>query len=298
MITIKRDKEWVKVESWADVEGLPGYVPELDPKAVELDAVFGWYHEPELHVCGLSNCHTRHYRGYLVSTKDGQVTNIGHECGATQFGVEFETMSRQLDRDWQSQERREAVRAALARVPEWQARCAELLHGERGASWLDKEHRVLSHAASGLPAALARVVRDLIRSGDETLVRVRVATEREREIARETGQRVPQEVREEVGELAGVAVLGRIEELRELLPRNLEPGLATLAALDVEQASDSELRHWAKWVSEVEGELRRAADIVDAGRVFFTKDNVSQLAELATTGSDEKAVMRLARRYA
>lgn len=298
MITIKQDREWVKLESWADVEGLPGYVHELDPRTVDLDAVFGKYREPEWRVCGLSNCRTKHYRGYLVSAKDGRVTNIGHECGAKHFGIEFETMSRQLDRDWQSQERREAVRAALAHVPEWQKRCATLLYGERGASWLWKEYRVLLHSADGLPPALARVVQDLSRSGDQMLVRVRSATEKEREIARETGQRVPDEVREEVGQLAGVAVVGRIEELRKVLPKDLEPNLASLAELDIQQASDGELRHWARWVGEVDGELRRAEDIVYAGRVFFRKDNISQLAELATTRSEEKAVMRVAGRYA
>jgi hypothetical protein len=50
-----------------------------------------------------------HSRGYPVATKDGWLTNIGKDCGRICFGVDFETMSRQFDKDIAAKESRERI---------------------------------------------------------------------------------------------------------------------------------------------------------------------------------------------
>lgn len=149
----------------------------------------------------------------------------------------------------------------------------------------------------GLPPAIARAVRHLTRTGNDVLYCERAATEREMEFAKETGQRAPEIVREEVGALSDVAALGRLEELRQLLPKDLEPNLKGLAELDLTDAGDAQLNHWAKWAGEVEAKLARAVAIIDEARQFFTRENIAVLAELCTDKADERAVMALARRY-
>lgn len=300
MITIKRDRGWENPQSWSDVIELPGYVSEVDPKAVKLDAVIGKYREPELRVCGLTSCHRKHYRGYLVSCKDGKVTNIGVDCGKTHFGVDFETMSRQLDRDWQNQERRIAIAAAKARISQWQEECERLLNGtdeKKGAKWADRQHRRLLGAESKLPTLMLQMLRNAIKNGDGVLYVERTASEKDKEIAKETGQSIGATISEEIGTLYGVVGVGELEIIRETVPRDIVPNLNKLSALNVDEAGEGELRFWAKWSGEVDGKLNRVNSILNDALRFFSRENIALLAELAENKEQELIVMKYAKEY-
>ena len=93
MIVLNTGKELVRLESWADIEGRPGYSDNLDPSQHKLSAILGQYAFSAQIRCGLSNCHTPHHRGYLVVTQSGRETNIGKDCGKTYFGVDFEALA-------------------------------------------------------------------------------------------------------------------------------------------------------------------------------------------------------------
>src|SRR5262245_30741678 len=116
MITLNTERGLVHVESWQEVLELPGFVPELDPETARLDAIIGSYLMPEEVPCGLSNCRQPHNRGYLVTTKDGRVTNMGQYCGRRHFAVDFETLRRTFDRDTLRKQRRELITAAKHRI--------------------------------------------------------------------------------------------------------------------------------------------------------------------------------------
>lgn len=297
MITIKNDRGWENPKCWEDVESLAGYVKDIDPNQVKLKAVIGKYREPELRVCGLSSCHTKHFRGYLVSTTDGRVTNIGVDCGKKHFGVDFDTMSRQLDRDWQNQMHRETIASAQNRIENWEQECSLLLNGEYGGTWLSKQFRALMNRDKGLPQSITKTITDLIKTGNNVLFKERIATKQEKEIFKETGQKISEVVREEVGSLKGLSGLGKIEELRNLLPKDLEPNLKVLANIDVNNVDEKELRYWSKWSGDVESKLLSATSIIDDARQFFSKENISLLAEISETRDEEKIVMTFSKRY-
>lgn len=77
MITLNTDKGLIRIEAWEDVESRPGFVKNLDPTKHELASIIGRYILKEPIRCGLSNCHTPHAKGYIVTTKEGHETNIG-----------------------------------------------------------------------------------------------------------------------------------------------------------------------------------------------------------------------------
>ena len=297
MITIKKDRGWEKLESWEDIKSLPGYVRDIDPKAVKMEAVIGKYREPELRVCGLSNWHTKHFRGYLVSTIDGRVTNIGVDCGKNHFGVDFEIMSRQLDRDWQNQEHRESILSAKNRLDEWSSNCHRLLNDEHGASWLYKQHKSLMNFEKGLPEIIARKLKELMKNGNNILTRERAATKQEKEIAKETGQKMAAVIIEEVGVIKGLNGLSNIDELRSLLPKDLVPNLEVLKDINVTNASENDLRYWSKWCGEVDDKIAEASLIIEDARKFFAIENISMFTEIAESRNEEKSVMRIARHY-
>ena len=98
MITLNIEQGLIDLDSWDDLLTRPGFIATLDPKEHELHGVIGRYHEFEKQPCGLTECRTPHLRGYVVTTKEGLLTNIGKDCGKKYFGVEFENMSRDFDR--------------------------------------------------------------------------------------------------------------------------------------------------------------------------------------------------------
>ncbi|WOD14376.1 hypothetical protein [Paraburkholderia kirstenboschensis] len=152
MITLNGDKELIRVENWEAIEARPDFDGQLDPAAHELAAIIGSYLFSDYIACGLSNCRTPHGRGYLVVTKDARVTNIGKDCGARYFGVDFEDMSRQFDRDIAANENRERLWSFAFQLDTVAADVVRIRKGEGsepGADWLYKRSRALLNLNHG-----------------------------------------------------------------------------------------------------------------------------------------------------
>jgi hypothetical protein len=99
MITLKTERGFVQVEKWEEVTCLPGFVPNLNRSQHKIKDIVGRYIFPHTINCGLSDCHSAHKKGYVVSTESGELTNIGWICGSEYFGEGFDTLSRQFERD-------------------------------------------------------------------------------------------------------------------------------------------------------------------------------------------------------
>ncbi|MEF9443407.1 hypothetical protein OWT26_25875 [Burkholderia sp. 1A5] len=122
LITINTDKQLIRVDTWDAILERAGFTNDLDPKQHELKAIIGRYAFRDKLRCGLSSCHTPHNRGYIVVTKSGLETNIGKDCGKTHFGVDFNDMSRQFERDVTEKENREPSGASISAWTSWRRR--------------------------------------------------------------------------------------------------------------------------------------------------------------------------------
>jgi hypothetical protein len=172
LITINTDKQLIRVDTWDAIMERAGFTDDLDPKQHELKAIIGRYAFRDKLRCGLSSCHTPHNRGYIVVTKSGLETNIGKDCGKTHFGVDFNDMSRQFERDVTEKENRETLWSFHFRLDELAQTIEGIRKGYRGADWLYKRSRPLVELNRGCPAVVVRRVGDMIKTGS-TLVVVR-----------------------------------------------------------------------------------------------------------------------------
>lgn len=93
MIYLQEGEEFIEVKDWQEISSRKNYSPDLNIKDRSLEKIIGYYELPEKLKCGLSSCHTPHFKGYLVQTGDGSETNIGNACGKKYFDVVFEQMS-------------------------------------------------------------------------------------------------------------------------------------------------------------------------------------------------------------
>ena len=274
MIVLNQGKELVRVESWDDIVGRPGFNGNLNPAEHLLSGIIGQYAFADRIRCGLSDCHTPHGRGYLVVTKSGVETNIGKDCGKNYFGVDFETMATQFDRDIRDKQARERLWDFTFKLDELKQRIKALRTGERGADWVYKNSRPLVESGKGVPGVVIRRIADLLRNGDNLLTTEREPTEREIDLARVQGGRPPRVIVEKVADIRGLEALQSQNDLRQILVVDLEEGIKEFEPLNVDKMNSTELSRWSKWVGSIEQKLDSATAAIASGQALLTPANL------------------------
>ncbi|UIF85830.1 hypothetical protein [Cupriavidus sp. UYPR2.512] len=290
MITINTDKQLVRIDSWEQVLERPGFNDNLNPAQHELRAIIGRYVFKDKILCGLSSCHTPHNRGYLVVTKDGLETNLGKDCGRNHFGVDFNDMSRQFERDMTEKENRETLWSFHFKLDELFQAIEDLRRGDRGADWVHKKSRPLLELNKGCPQDVVRRVAELLKTGGNTIFTQRKATAKEIELEEErTGRRLPRPhyVDEPIGRVNYLDALRPENDLREILVLDLDAKGKEFAELNVDTMTHEQLVRWVKWVGTVEGKLERARDAIETGRHLLGEANLACLAEIIAKPADK-----------
>ena len=290
MITLNTEKGLVRIESWDEIIERPGFVSNLISDTVELDAIIGSYLFKDFVSCGLSSCHRSHGRGYLVTTKDGQETNIGKDCGKKHFSVDFESMRKAYERDSQNKERREQLETLQARIPSYLAAIKNIRAGGAGADCLYPLLQSLTTRGKGMPETLIEEISKMAKARNGRIIRQRQATDSEIEnLEAMQGKEIkrPHYISEEIGHLAGIAALYPEHNLRELLVVDVTEGLERIQQLDISSLRESELRAHRKWASELDAKLHTVKQTIREAKTLLVRSNLSQLAELIR-GKDEK----------
>lgn len=233
MITISTNKGLTKVEKWEDIQTRPGFLPDLNPADHELDSIIGRYIFPEKIRCGLSNCHTLHTRGYIVSTKSGRETNIGKDCGKTYFGVDFELQARKFDRDITESENRDLLWNFSFQLDEVERKIEALRKGDRGADWVNKNVQILKNPGR-IPNEIVRRLATMAKTQSNVLMAAREATEKEIKRLEESEKRSikrPYVIEEPIAEIAGIDALYPENDLRKLIVIDLEEELKSFKSV-------------------------------------------------------------------
>lgn len=285
MITISVERGLVRLSSWDEVYETPGFVKALDPKSTALKEIIGVYSFSSRQPCGLKSCKQPHSNGYLVTTTDGQVTNLGSVCGKSAFSVVFSSLQKVFDRDFRAKERRERLQTVKNRLPTLITRLSGLRDSARPAS-----RAVISLRGTSVPQPVAETVKRMMRTGDGSINTNRKGTKREREIALMSGTArpdMPYYVTETVGRLSNVAALQSYEVIRRDL-LELEPALSRLTEVDVSTLSERESRSLDKITAGLDARLDQMEQVVGSLRSFTTRENLAQLAAILDLPADRK----------
>tara|TARA_R110001599_G_C12182914_1_gene654219 strand:+ start:399 stop:1304 length:906 start_codon:yes stop_codon:yes gene_type:complete len=291
MITLNSDRGFVKVESWKDIEELAGFTINLDPKKHELKEIIGRYIFKDYIKCGLSNCHTPHGKGYIVSTKSGPVTNIGHNCGKNHFDIEFDQLSKSFERDIALHNYRENIGSFLITSSFYKEEVDNIREGELGADNLFKKSQLLTRKTSGCPDYVVTHILKMVRSRNPNLIRVREASESEtEELEAIQNKKLPRpyHIEENIGELKGLPFLYDENNLRKLIVVDLNEGLKFLSDLDIDNGDFKELKYWSSWCSDVERKIENIKSIVQTGITLLNKNNLLQLKEVLIDHEQQK----------
>lgn len=293
MITLNTEKGLVRIESWEDVIGRPGFVIDLDPSTIELKTIIGSYIFKDHVKCGLSSCHQPHGRGYLVTTKDGRETNIGKDCGKKHFSVDFEQLRNAYDRDFRNKERREQLETLLGRTPAYLEIIRELRSGSMGADSLYKDLQTLTTRGKGVPDVIVERLLQMARARNGRISIQREATALEIEnLEAIHGKKIerPHYFDEEVGHLSGIASLYPEHNLKNILIFDLVENLDRLQRVQVSALSDMELLKLSKWATALDAKLSTLRRAMREAKTLLSPANISKL-DVLIHGRDEKRVL-------
>jgi hypothetical protein len=288
LITLNLNQGLVKVASWDDIESLPGYKSDLSPKNYKLKEIIGRYIFKDYVRCGLSTCHTPHGKGYIVTTTEGAVTNIGKDCGKKHFGVEFETLSKKLELDIRVANYRETLGSFMMQLESYAQKLDKLRSGDAGADKVYKNLNTLMQRTSDCPESVVLQLRKCVRERNTEITRSRLATEQEIEdieaIENRTIER-PHYLSEPVATLAGISCLYPENDLREKIVVDLQSNLKKIETLDIDKANTSVLKHWSDWVGQFDNKIENVEEIISSAHRFLDLNNLKKLKCVLTNDS-------------
>lgn len=291
MITLNGERGFEKIESWDDIAGLPGFKEELDPKDNQLKEIIGRYIFKDYISCGLSTCRQPHGKGYIVTTKSGQVTNIGNGCGKTHFGVEFKELSKVFERALTEHNNRETL-ATFMFQKEGNSKLLHALRSEpNGADWVYKTTKPLTQNGKGCPDTVISKINEIVRSRNGTLIKAREASEdeiKDIEAIEERKLERPHYIGEVKGTLNGIEALFPENNLRKIIIKDLEDNLKTLSDIDIDNATYKELQYWVKWTAEFDNKIVTIKRIISSGVRLLDADNLLQLLHFVNNAQESK----------
>ncbi|MES9853630.1 MAG: hypothetical protein ABW170_17575 [Candidatus Thiodiazotropha sp. L084R] len=291
MITLNGERGFEKVETWEEITEIPGFEDNLDPKEHQLKEIIGRYIFKDFMPCGLSTCRQPHGKGYIVTTKTGQVTNIGNGCGKTHFGVDFQEQSKIFNRALTEHNNREALATFLFGLESNLEELEMLKAGEAGANSIYMKSKSLIQVGKGVPASVTKQINELVRrrSGDITIPRQASEEEiNDLETIQNRKLERPYYIDESVGNLRGLETLYTENDIRKILIKDLQENLKVLSDLDISTATFSELQFWVKWCSQYEQKIESVKKSMKNGILLLNKDNLFQLLATIENTDDVK----------
>lgn len=278
------DQNFDAIAVYEDLLARPNFHTSLPfhPKASRrFGAVVTPYRFLEKIPCGIESCHTPHFAGYLITTSDGLETAIGSHCGKTHFGMTFTRERQRVDQAIARKRRTDAIAAMLNDMP----RLLGVIEGlEKDYKDLqDKKQRLMGAVDVGFfPMLKARADR-----GQSEITKEVPMTKAEADVFFETSNRKANDGKGWPTKSVHLANLDGLlfikARFKDMLVVNLITPIRELSKTrisEIEGMKPRQLAAMAKWVGEVPQGILKAQAVIEAGRRFFTAENIEKLVHL------------------
>lgn len=299
MIVFRQNGEIVRIECWEDMIDREAFTYDLKSTDIQLKDVIGSYKLPTSYYCGLADCHQPHKVGYLVLTEDDRETNVGHNCGSTHFGLEFRTLTRQLDRDLEAFENRENLTSEKIRSPGYREKINKILENYDVEKIYDLL-RLLTTKRSRFPEKIPDTINRMLKQRSGNIVVEEKLSSREMELSsigasnfaeakgHSKGKGQTSYTTKVIGFVKGIDALHPSNNALKIIKNQLIPLLDELDTFDIDSSSDADVQGllrrfklFDKRIDESKKHLYSAIELLDC-------DNLMQLYPLVANdrGSD------------
>ncbi|NWC66023.1 hypothetical protein [Cedecea sp. P7760] len=276
MIYLLDDENFVEVDDWEKIVSRENYLPNLNALNKKLDKIIGYYELNKKVSCGLSSCRTPHYKGYVVKTDDESETNIGHDCGTKYFAVAFEKMSADFITALEVAKARSFIHENQPNVFGYWKEVNTLSVGPKNVMWaIGLLKKINDSDVIGYTAY--RALRDMHAGNNGNVINSRPPTAKEIELAQVSGQQPPSSVDVVVGFISRIDFLSPDNDLEALYEKKLRGSVQALQDAKPEKLSRTQLNAVVSGINSLQTNLSRAKDLIETARIFFTKENLSEL---------------------
>ncbi|OHX21236.1 hypothetical protein [Chromobacterium sphagni] len=275
------------IESIEELERLPGYTKDIDPKAVKLDKIVYFYRFPDTIRCGKENCHRPHLLGFVVRLEDGRLTNVGNVCGkdlgAEKFLAQSKMALRYIERRQvitSLQARRDATPSLEIRLAEAKSQAKEITDFVRRL-----EQTIGVQLVNLLKAKARRSEYDVYDYRELTKKQIKI-----RDVMRRTSSNVPKEIdtqeRYKAGTLEYINFFA--EDVRSMIFEKVEPAISSLQNSLLDEMRTPDLNRLSRSLTEAEVILNKMPDIANQAKAFAGKRNNFILAKILTKSLEDK----------
>jgi hypothetical protein len=234
------------------------------------------YSFEKLAPCGLSDCSTKHFYGYLVITSSGAETNIGHVCGEKAFGIDYKHARARFARD---EDRRVTIGRVLdlqGQAPKIKEQIHELSNRQYGVRWVYN----LRDAIKGIVGrqAFEHLKLRSVRREYAVIRSRKLLAEEKDSMGRIGGGKHPRYVNETLGQLAPMEWMQW--DFPGALFRDVKDKFMLIALLKPHDMDTKELKRRVKDIENWEQNIREAETMLAQAVRFLDRDNL-KLVDLA-----------------
>lgn len=280
---LPKTKKRYEVKSFADLKLIPKYKYDVNPAFTPLKEILDHYYlTPEVQ-CGLKGCHQWHNDGLIVELENGDITNVGHICGAA-FGDKFLKAHKEYtDKILRPQAINDIYEAKNYLAP------VALKLSAIGDELTAIVHRRVAFKKS-FPAISTELTRRLNTGNLRVFESIqRSIVEINEMLAMNPYQNKNQLAFKEVdlGVLRGLVVFSG--DIYQKYVINLVRSTHDLINFEISQSvSTTELIKWQSWVRSYDDLYADAEDVLLKAKEFYSPDNLALIAKLSAPESEKR----------
>jgi len=275
--TIFHIEEEITLKSWDDIINRPDYKSSIKPKKFNFTHISASYSfKDESACCGISNCQKEHSRGYLVSTSDGNETNLCENCGQKFFGVSFEEQKKILQ-DKNTTRKQKIKLNNILEQNSIREQVNDLKQASQGGNWL---FYVLASFRDTYPKELLIALKELATKSDEDMT-----------LSELIENECDQSQREAIEKLQGLSIF-TLDIREELILKILKP-LIALEKLADEPDEKPSLTRYYNWANGLDEQFAIVEELIEAGQLFFSPFNLERLKSIPLPKSKARLVQSL-----
>ena len=207
------------------------------------------------------------------------------------FGVEFETLSKQLDQDYKESKNREKLDNFKSQVESVEKNISELRHQAKGADWVYNNSNKLSSLGGDCDEIIVRKINEMAKARANTLTLSTEATDEEIQTLEASQSRKiqrPHIITKNIAEIVGLSVFYPENNLKDILVFDLQKQLNLFRTKPVDLMTYAELQTWVKFVDSIENKLETVKRTIKAGTSLLNLENLKPFSALLVKTEDKK----------
>ena len=258
--------------SWEELRALEGFLADVDRKEIVQGKIVGEYAMPSaapMQPCGIRQCRTKHRKGFIVELTSHAVSHTGGHCGKKHFGT---AAWRERLRSYRDAKQAEAKATALEEVRER----AEKVLGTKivPPPQYDSANKMLA-VFDKLPSELRDSIVAKAQDRDSSIAFFRAPTKKEIDNAKFLGERAPTQIRQVIGNIAGLSALLRSSRADYLYEVEIPARLKV-----VQSSMDGDADDLFDALRKFDVAVQLLNDSIFEAHLFFTDLNFAQFSNL------------------